>query len=78
MKLLTKIIVLSVILLADLLFFLVIQTYFPEAFEAVFRMMPWPDDVEKTFAILSGLAIAVLSSASIAHVLLKRFRESLR
>lgn len=78
MRLLTKIIVLSGVLLADLLFFLVLRTYLPEAFGAVFQMMPWPDDIEKTFAIFTGLTVAVLSSASIAYVLLKRLRESLR
>lgn len=75
MRLLTKIALLGAILAADLLFFFVLPTYFPETFDAVFQMTPWPDDAEKTFAIFSGLAIAVLSSSVIVHILAQRLRK---
>jgi hypothetical protein len=74
-RLLTKITLLGAILAADLLFFFVLPTYFPETFDAVFQMTPWPDDAEKTFAIFSGLAIAVLSSSVIVHILAQRLRK---
>jgi len=74
-RLLTKIALLGAILAADLLFFFVLPTYFPETFEAVFQMTPWPDDAEKTFAIFAGLAIAVLSSSVIVHILAQRLRK---
>jgi len=77
-RLLTKITVLSIILLADLLFFSVLPTFFPETFEAVFQMTPWPDDVEKTFAIFFGLAIAVLSSSAIVYISVQHIRKSLQ
>jgi len=75
-RLLTKIALLCVILAADLLFFFVLPTYFPKTFDTVFQMTPWPDDVEKTFAIFSGLAIAVLSSSVIVYILVQRFRKT--
>lgn len=74
-RLLTKIALLGAILAADLLFFFVLPTYFPETFDTVFQMTPWPDDAEKTFAIFSGLAIAVLSSSVIVHILAQRLRK---
>lgn len=74
-RLLTKIALLGTILAADLLFFFVLPTYFRETFDAVFQMTPWPDDAEKTFAIFSGLAIAVLSSSVIVHILAQRLRK---
>jgi hypothetical protein len=74
-RLLTKIALLCAILAIDLLFFFVLPTYFPETFDAVFQMTAWPD-VVKTFAIFSGLAIAVLSSSVIVYILVQRFRKT--
>ena len=45
-RLLTKIALLGAILAADLLFFFLLPTYFPETFDAVFQMTPWPDDAD--------------------------------
>jgi len=61
-----KIAVLSAILAADLSFFLFFRTYFPQDYELVFQKMPWPDDLEKTFAVIIGLVTAILTSFSIA------------
>jgi len=64
-----KIAVLSAILAADLSFFLFFRTYFPQDYELVFQKMPWPDDLEKTFAVIIGLVIATVTSFSIAHII---------
>jgi len=71
-----KIAVLSAILAADLSFFLLFKTYFPQAYEMVFQKMPWPDDHEKTFALIIGLGTALLTSLSIARTMLKRLLKS--
>ena len=78
MRLSIKIALLSAILAADLSFFLVFRTYFPHEYELVFQKMPWPDDLEKTFAVIIGLVTAILTSFSIAHMTLKRLLKSIQ
>ena len=78
MRLSIKIAVLSAILAADLSFFLFFKTYFPQAYELVFQKMPWPDDLEKTFAVIIGLVTAILTSFSIAHIMLKHILKSIQ
>jgi len=78
MRLSIKIAVLTAILAADLLFFLFFKTYFPQAYELVFQKMPWPDDLEKTFAVIIGLVTAILTSFSIARITLKRLLKSIQ
>jgi hypothetical protein len=73
-----KIAVLSAILAADLSFFLLFRTYFPQDYELVFQKMPWPDDLEKTLAIIIGLVTALLTSFSIAHIMSKRLLKSIQ
>jgi len=73
-----KIAVLSAILAADLSFFLFFRTYFPQAYELVFQKMPWPDDLEKTFAVIIGLVTALLTSLSIVYMLIKRLLKSIK
>jgi len=70
--------VLSAVLTADLSFFLFLGTYFPQAYELVFEKMPWPDNLEKTFAIIVGLVIATITSLSIAYLIIKRLLESIQ
>jgi len=72
-----KIALLSAILAADLSFFLIFRTYFPHEYELVFQKMPWPDDLEKTFALIIGLVTAILTSFSITHITLKRLLKSI-
>ena len=78
MRLSIKIAVLSAILAADLSFFLFFKTYFPQVYEMVFQKMPWPDDLEKTFAVIIGLVTALLTSFSIAHITLKHLLKSIQ
>ena len=78
MRLSIKIAVLTAILAADLSFFLFFKTYFPQAYELVFQKMPWPDDLEKTFAVIIGLVTAILTSFSIARITLKRLLKSIQ
>ena len=72
-----KIVVLSAILAADLSFFLLFRTYFPQNYELIFQKMPWPDQLEKTFTTIIGLIIALLASFSIAHIMLKHLLRSI-
>lgn len=72
-----KIAVLSAILAADLSFFLLFRTYFPQDYELIFQKMPWPDQLEKTFATIIGLITALLASFSIAHIMLKHLLKSI-
>ena len=78
MRLSIKIAVLTAILAADLSFFLFFKTYLPQAYELVFQKMPWPDDLEKTFAVIIGLVTAILTSFSIAHIMLKHILKSIQ
>jgi len=73
-----KIVVLSAILAADLSFFLLFRTYFPQNYELIFQKMPWPDQLEKTFTTIIGLIIALLASFSIAHIMLKHLLKSIQ
>ena len=73
-----KIAMLSAVLAADLSFFLFLGTHFPEAYELVFEKMPWPDNLEKTFAIIIGLVIATVTSLSIAYLMTKRLLKSIQ
>jgi hypothetical protein len=73
-----KIAVLTVILAADLAFFLFFRMYFPQAYEMVFKKIPWPDDLEKTFAIIIGLVTALLTAFSIAHITLNSLLKSIQ
>ena len=76
MRLPIKIAVLSVILAADLSFFLLFKTHFPQTYEMVFQKMPWPDDLEKTLAVIIGLVTALFTSLLIARMMLKRLLKS--
>ena len=78
MRLSIKIAVLTAILAADLSFFLFFKTYSPQAYEMVFQKMPWPDDLEKTFAVIIGLVTALLTSFSIARIMLKSLLKSIQ
>ena len=78
MRLSIKIAVLSLILAADISFFLFFRTYFPQDYELVFQRMPWPDDLEKTFAVIIGLVIALLTSFLIARIILKSLLKSVQ
>jgi len=73
-----KIAVLSAILAADLSFFLFFRICFPRNYELVFQKMPWPDDLEKTFAVIIGLVIATVTSFLIARITLKRLLKSIQ
>jgi hypothetical protein len=73
-----KIAVLVVILAVDISFFLFFRIYFPQAYEMVFQKMPWPDDLEKTFAIIIGLVTALLTAFSIAHITLNSLLKSIQ
>ena len=77
MRLSIKIAVLSAILATDLSFFLFFRTYFPQDYELVFQKMPWPDALEKTFAVIIGLVTAILTAFSIARITLKHLLKSI-
>ena len=77
MRLSIKIALLSTILAANISFFLFFRTYFPHEYELVFQKMPWPDDIEKTFAAIIGLVTAILASFLITRITLKRLLKSI-
>ncbi len=77
MRLSIKIALLSAILAADLSFFLIFRTYFPHEYGLVFQKMPWPDDLEKTFALIIGLVVAIFMSFLITRITLKRLLKSI-
>lgn len=78
MRLSTKIAVLSAILAADLTFFLLFTKYFPEVYEFIFQRLPWSNDLEKTFVIILGLVIAMVTSSSMVYMLLKHLLKSMQ
>jgi len=77
MKLSIKIALLTAILAADLTFFLFFRTYLPQQYNLVFHSLPWSDNLEKTVAVIIGLATALLTALSISHLIVKRLFKSL-
>jgi hypothetical protein len=77
MKLSIKIALLTAILAADLTFFLFFRTYLPQQYNLVFHSLPWSDNLEKTVAVIIGLATALLTALSISNLIVKRLFKSL-
>lgn len=77
MKLSIKIALLTAILAADLTFFLFFRTYLPQQYNLVFHSLPWSDNLEKTVALIIGLATALLTALSISNLIVKRLFKSL-
>jgi len=77
MKLSIKIALLTAILAADLTFFLFFRTYLPQQYDLVFHSLPWSDNLEKTVALIIGLATALLTALSISNLIVKRLLKSL-
>lgn len=77
MKLSIKIALLTAILAADLTFFLFFRTYLPQQYNLVFHSLPWSDNLEKTVALIIGLAAALLTALSISNLIVKRLLKSL-
>jgi hypothetical protein len=77
MKLSIKIALLTAILAADLTFFLFFRTYLPQQYNLVFQSLPWSDNLEKTVALIIGLATALLTALSISHLIVNRLLKSL-
>ena len=77
MKLSIKIALLTAILAADLTFFLFFRTYLPQQYNLVFHSLPWSDNLEKTVALIIGLATALLTALSISNLIVKRVLKSL-
>jgi len=77
MKLSIKIALLTALLAADITFFLFFRTYLPQQYNLVFQSLPWSDNLEKTVALIIGLAAALLTAISISHLLVTRLLKSL-
>jgi len=77
MKLSIKIALLTAILAADLTFFLFFRTYLPQQYNLIFNSLPWSDNLEKTVALIIGLATALLTALSISNLIVKRLLKSL-
>lgn len=75
MRLQSKIAVLSCVLVADLLFFLLFMEFYPEALKQVYLWLPWDDSLEKAVAIIAGFAVATTSSIVIISLFLKELQR---
>jgi hypothetical protein len=67
---------LSAILAADLFFFLLFRTYFPQDWNLIFQRLPWSDDLEKMLATFIGFMIALLAALSITRAMLQHLFRS--
>ena len=76
MTLQAKISLILAILIADLLFFMFVRADYPEIFDAVLERLPWDDNLEEAVIVLSGYAIAVLTSSTAIYVLIKQFQRT--
>ena len=63
------------ILVADLFFFLFFGVSYPEVFDTILTLLPWEDSIEKALIVISGLIIAVASSAAIMQISIRKVRE---
>ena len=78
MRLSIKVAALSVILAADLVFFLFFSTRLSEYYDQLFQAMPWADAQEMAFVVILGLVIALLVSFLLVRILVKRLLKSLQ
>lgn len=77
MRLSIKVALLTAILAADLTFFLFFRTYLPQQYNLVFHSLPWSDNLEKTIALIIGLATALLTSIALSRLIVNRLLKSL-
>ena len=78
MKTSIKIAVLSVILAADLTFFLFFPTNFSNIYDRIYQTLPWADNLEMTFILFVGLAIAIIISILLVQTIVKSLMKSIQ
>ena len=77
MKLSLKVAALSIILAADLAFFIFFQSTLPEIYEQIFQTLPWSNDLEITIMLIIGLIIAIISSIMLVRTITKYIFKSI-
>lgn len=77
MKLLIKVAALSIILAADLTFFIFFPTTLPEIYEQIFQTLPWSNNLEITIMLIMGLIIAIISSIMLVRTITKHIFKSI-
>jgi hypothetical protein len=73
-----KIAVLSVILAADLIFFLFFPTNFSNIYNQIYQALPWTDKLEMTFILFIGLALAIIISILLIRTIVKSLMMSIQ
>ena len=73
----SRVFLLSTVLAADLLFFIIIGQYYPEYFTKILNSLPWGNEVEAALIIIGGLLIAIVCALLLFRILLKNLREVL-
>jgi hypothetical protein len=73
-----KIAALSVILAADLAFFIIFPTHFSNIYNKIYQTLPWADNLEMTFVLFIGLAIAIIISILLVRTIVKSLMLSIQ
>ena len=68
---------LSLVLVIDILFFVVLGSMYPHLFEALLDWLPFSNDVETAVILISGLVIAIVTSLVIVQILISGLKEVL-
>jgi hypothetical protein len=73
-----KVAALSVILVADLAFFLFFPTALTQYYNQIFQILPWADNLELTIIVIIGLIIAVITSILLVSTIVKKLMKSIQ
>ena len=78
MRLSIKVAALSIILAADLAFFIFFPSTLPDIYDQIFKTLPWSNDLEITIMLSIGLIIAIISSILLVRTITKHIFKSIK
>jgi undecaprenyl pyrophosphate phosphatase UppP len=78
LRLSIKVTALSIILAADLAFFIFFPTRLTSIYEQIFQILPWSKDLELTIILAVGLTAAIITSILLVRTITKNIFKSIR
>jgi hypothetical protein len=72
-----KVPALSIILAADLAFFIFFPSALPDIYDQIFQILPWSKALEITIILIIGLIIAIISSILLVSAITKHIFKSI-
>jgi hypothetical protein len=78
LRLSIKVAVLSIILAADLVFFIFFPTTLTDIYQQIFQTLPWEHNLELTIMLAIGLTIAIITSILLVREITKSVFKSIQ